>query len=207
MHRKPTIIAMDFEGVLIPEIWIAVAEKTGIEKLRLTTREVPDYDALMKGRIRILKEHHVTLMDIQKVIGTVELLDGASDFISWARKKTQVIILTDSFYEFVKPFMSKLEYPTIFSNSLEVDERGVIKDYHLRQRDGKRKALLAFKSIGFEVISIGDSYNDTTMLSEADLGILFRPSRSVAKDFPQFRVCDTYDELKKYIGDYLGSGG
>jgi phosphoserine/homoserine phosphotransferase len=207
MHRKPTITAMDFEGVLIPEIWIAVAEKTGIEKLRLTTREVPDYDALMKGRIRILKEHNVTLMDIQKVIQTVELLDGASDFISWARKTTQVIILTDSFYEFVKPFMPKLGYPTIFSNSLEADKRGIIKDYHLRQRDGKRKALLAFKSIGFEVISIGDSYNDTTMLSEADLGILFRPSERVAKDFPQFKVCETYDELKKYIEDYLGSGG
>jgi phosphoserine/homoserine phosphotransferase len=206
MYRKPAIIAMDFEGVLIPEIWIAVAEKTGIEKLRLTTREVPDYDVLMKGRIEILKKHNVTLMDIQKVIGTVELLDGASDFLSWARKKTQVIILTDSFYEFVRPFMPKLGYPTIFSNALETDEKGVIIDYHLRKNDGKRKALVAFKSIGFEVISIGDSYNDTTMLSEADLGILFRPSRRVAEDFPQFKACDSYDVLKKYIDDYLRSG-
>jgi phosphoserine/homoserine phosphotransferase len=205
MYKKPTIIAMDFEGVLIPEIWIAVAEKTGIEKLKLTTREIPDYEALMNGRLKTLKEHNITLMDIQKAVGAVELLDGAYDFLSWARSQAQVIILTDSFYEFIKPFMPRLEYPTTFSNSLEINEKGIITDYHLRQRDGKRKAVVALKGIGFEVVSIGDSYNDTTMLSEADFGILFRPSEKVAKDFPQFKVCDEYEVLKKYIEDYLKS--
>ena len=205
MYKNPSVMAIDFEGVLIPEIWIAVAEKTGIEELYLTTREVPDYEALMNGRLRILKENNITLMDIQNVIGTVEPLNGASDFLSWARKKTQVIILTDSFYEFVKPFMPRLGYPTIFSNSLETDDKGIITDYHLRQKDGKKKAVIALKNIGFEVISIGDSYNDTTMLSAADFGILFRPSEKVVNDFPQFKVCKDYEVLKKYIEDYLHS--
>ena len=205
MYKNPSVMAIDFEGVLIPEIWIAVAEKTGIEELYLTTREIPDYEALMNGRLRILRENNITLMDIQNVIGTVEPLNGASDFLSWARKKTQVIILTDSFYEFVKPFMPRLEYPTIFCNSLEIDEKGIITGYHLRQKDGKRKAVIALKNIGFEVISIGDSYNDTTMLYTADYGILYRPSEKVVKDFPQFKVCENYGDLKKYIEDYLSS--
>ncbi len=196
---KPTIVATDLEGVLVPEIWIAFAEKTGIEELKLTTRDVPDYDKLMKGRIKILKENNLRLKDIQDVIKRIDPLPGARDFLEWLRSVTQVVILSDTFYEFAMPLMEKLNYPTLFCNQLEVSEDGTIVDYHLRQRDGKRKATQAFKSLNFRVISMGDSYNDTTMLAEADIGILFRPPENVVKEFPQYSVFTEYEDLKAFL--------
>jgi phosphoserine/homoserine phosphotransferase len=203
MYRKPTIVAMDLEGVLVPEVWIAVAEKTGIEKLRLTTRDISDYDELMRMRISILREQGLTLRDVQDVIATMDPLPGASDFIDWVRREAQVVILSDTFYEFALPLMKKLAYPTLFCNSIEADETNSIVDYHLRISDGKRKAVEAFKAIHFRVVAVGDSYNDTTMLSSADLGILFRPPDNVIEEFPQFSVCHEYDALKDSIADYI----
>jgi len=203
MYRKPTIVAMDLEGVLVPEIWIAVAEKTGIEKLRLTTRDIADYDELMRMRLRILEERGIRLKDIQAVISSIDPLPGALDFLRWVREKTQAIILSDTYYEFAHPLMRKLEWPTLFCNTLEVDENNTIINYHLRIRDGKRKATVAFRDIGFRVIAIGDSYNDTTMLNEADVGLLFRPPSNVAKEFPQFRVFKEYEEVKAFLEESL----
>ncbi|MBN2323297.1 MAG: bifunctional phosphoserine phosphatase/homoserine phosphotransferase ThrH [Spirochaetes bacterium] len=205
MYIKPTIVAMDFEGVLIPEIWIAVAERTRIEKLRLTTRDISDYDALMKGRLEILKSNGLLLKDIQDTIARIDPLEGALEFLAWVRKETQAVILTDSFYEFVQPFLPKFGYPTIFCNSLKIDGTGAITGYRLRQKDGKKKAVSGFSQMGFRVIAMGDSYNDTTMLKEADLGILFRPSKKVVKDFPEFDVFFEYDGLKEHIGKCLRS--
>ena len=205
MYIKPTIVAMDFEGVLIPEIWIAVSERTGIEKLRLTTRDISDYDALMRGRLEILKSHGLLLKDIQDTIAGIDPLEGAAEFLSWVRGRTQAIILTDSFYEFVQPFMPKFGYPTIFCNSLEIDDDGAIHGYRLRQKDGKKKAVAGFRKMGFRVVAMGDSYNDTTMLGEADHGILFRPSEKVVQDFPEFDVFFEYADLETHIGAYLRS--
>lgn len=203
MYRRPTIVAMDLEGVLVPEIWIAVAEKTGIEKLRLTTRDVADYDELMKMRLKILEERGIGLKDIQAVIDSIEPLPGAVDFLRWVRTRTQVVILSDTYYEFALPLIKKLEWPTLFCNSIEADEMDTIVDYHLRIRDGKRKAAKAFREIGFRVVAIGDSYNDTTMLREADTGLLFRPPANVVEEFPQFRVFHDYEEMKTYLEGYL----
>lgn len=203
MIANPVIFAMDLEGVLIPEIWIAVSEKTGIETLRLTTRDIPDYEELMKGRLNILQENKLTLLDIQEVIEKVHPLPGSIEFLNWARSRIQVIILSDTFYEFAQPLMKKLGYPTLFCNSLEVDGNYFIVDYHLRQKDGKRKSVVAFKKLGFSVISIGDSYNDTTMLKEADLGVLFRPPENVEKEFPEFEVFNEYGEVKSFIEECL----
>jgi len=203
MYRKPTIVAMDLEGVLVPEVWIAVAEKTGIEKLRLTTRDISDYDELMRMRIGILRENGLALGDIQEVISTMDPLPGAADFIDWIRREAQAVILSDTYYEFALPLMEKLGYPTLFCNSIEADGDNTITDYHLRIRDGKRKAVEAFKEINFRVIAVGDSYNDTTMLASADLGILFRPPDNVMEEFPQFRVCREYDELRDCIADNI----
>jgi len=201
--EKPTIVATDLEGVLVPEIWIAFSEETGIEKLKLTTRDVPDYDKLMKGRLEILKDNNLKLKDIQNVIKRIDPLPGAREFLDWLRSKVQVIILSDTFYEFAMPLMEKLGYPTLFCNQLEVDETGTIVDYHLRQKDGKKKAVVALKSLNFRVISMGDSYNDTTMLKEADFGILFKPPENVVKEFPQFVVFEEYSDLKDYLVDKL----
>ncbi len=203
MYRKPTVVAMDLEGVLVPEVWIAVAEKTGIEKLRLTTRDISDYDELMQMRIGILNQNGLTLQDIQRVIETMEPLPGADEFLNWLRSEVVPIILSDTYYEFALPLMKKLDYPTLFCNSIETNLDNRITNYHLRIRDGKRKAAKAFKEIGFRVIAMGDSYNDTTMLAEADLGILFRPPENVVQEFPQYRVFHDYDEVKAYIQDFL----
>ena len=203
MISMPAIVAMDLEGVLVPEIWIAVAEKTGIEKLRLTTRDISDYDQLMRGRLRILRENGLTLADIQAVIRTVDPLPGAKTFLDWVRSTTQAIILSDTFYEFAAPLMAKLGYPALFCNSLEADEQNNIAAYHLRQADGKRKAVAALKSLDFRVLCVGDSYNDTTMLAIADRGILFRPPENVIAEFPQYPVMREYDELRSCIADYL----
>jgi phosphoserine/homoserine phosphotransferase len=190
------VACLDLEGVLVPEIWINVAATTGIDALKRTTRDEPDYDKLMRGRLRILDEHGLTLADIQRVIGQMRPLDGALDFLRWLRGRFQVIILSDTFYEFAAPLMAQLDNPCLFCNSLVVDASGRVTDYQLRIRDGKRKAVMALKLLNFSVVAAGDSYNDTTMLSEADAGILFRPPDNVIHDFPQFPVTRTYDELR-----------
>jgi phosphoserine / homoserine phosphotransferase len=199
VSRQPTLIATDLEGVLVPEIWIAVAEKTGIERLRLTTRDIPDYDQLMRGRLQILRDQGLTLADIQKVIATIDPLPDALDFLSWVRAHMQLIILSDTFYEFAAPLMRKLADPTLFCNSLDVDGEGNIAGYRLRQQHGKRSSVAAFRALQFRVLAIGDSYNDTEMLAAADSGILFRPPDNIVAEFPQFPVMREYDELRAYM--------
>jgi len=190
------IACLDLEGVLIPEIWISFAERTGIEELRLTTRDIPDYDALMTRRLSILGEHDLGLSDIQQVIGGMSPLPGAKEFLDWLRERAQVVILSDTFYEFAAPLMRQLGWPTLFCHRLEIGEGGKVSNYHLRQADGKRQAVRAFHQLNFRVIAAGDSYNDTTMLSEANAGILFRPPDNVVEEFPQFPVARSYDELR-----------
>lgn len=191
------IACLDLEGVLVPEIWIAFAEKTGIESLRATTRDIPDYDVLMKQRLRILDEHGLTLNDIQEVIATLEPLEGAVEFVDWLRERFQVIILSDTFYEFSQPLMRQLGFPTLFCHKLVTDENGRVVDYQLRQKDPKRQSVLALKTLYYRIIAAGDSYNDTTMLSEADAGILFHAPDNVIAEFPQFPAVHTFDDLKK----------
>lgn len=190
------LACLDLEGVLVPEIWINVAERTGIAELRLTTRDEPDYDKLMRRRLAILAERGLRLRDIQDVIGTMTPLPGATEFLDWLRARFQVLILSDTFDEFAAPLMRQLGYPTLFCNSLVVDPDGTIRDYRIRLRDGKRKAVMALKLLNFEVIAAGDSYNDTTMLAQADAGILFCPPDNVIREFPQFPVTRTYPELR-----------
>lgn len=203
MRQPPYLIATDLEGILIPEIWIAIAEQTGIQRLRLTTRDVPDYNTLMAGRLAILHQHRLALADIRAMIATITPLPGAQEFLQWARARAPLIVLSDTFYEFVGPLMAELGHPALFCNSLEVDQDGAILSYHIRQPDGKRKAALAFQQLGFRVLGIGDSYNDTAMLCEADAGILFRPPENVASQFPQFPVFQHYAELQAYIAEQI----
>jgi phosphoserine / homoserine phosphotransferase len=193
---EPTVACLDLEGVLVPEIWINVAERTGIAALRRTTRDEPDYDKLMRGRLAILDEHGLGLPDIQAVIGGMEPLDGASAFLEWLRSRTQVVILSDTFAEFAQPLMRKLGWPTLFCHGLDVEPSGRIAGYRLRLADGKRKAVESLRALAFRTVAAGDSYNDTTMLGAADAGILFRPPANVVADFPQFPVTTTYDELR-----------
>ena len=201
------IACLDLEGVLVPEIWINVANATGIEALRRTTREEPDYDKLMRFRLDILDERGIKLQDIQAVIGRMGPLEGAREFLIWLRSRHQVVILSDTFYEFAAPLMAQLDHPCLFCNSLVVDSDGSIRGYQLRLRDGKRKAVMALKLLNFDVIAAGDSYNDTTMLAEADAGILFRPPENVARDFPHFAVTQTYDELRAAFEGAARSSG
>lgn len=193
--NKPLICCLDLEGVLIPEIWINVAERTKIKALRLTTRDEPDYDKLMKMRLRILREEGIRLKDIQAVIGKMNPLPGAKNFLDKLRAKSEVIILSDTYYEFAAAFLKKLGHPTLFCNSLSVDSRGFIKNYHLRQKNGKEKAARALRKIGFEVRAAGDSYNDITMLKAADRGVLFNPPANIAREFPGFPTVRTHNEL------------
>ena len=195
------LACLDLEGVLLPEIWIAFAEKTGIEHLKLTTREIPDYDELMQGRLKILNDNNLKLIDIQNVIKTLSPLAGAIDFLAWLKSEFQVIILSDTFYQFVGPLMKSLDYPTLFCNDLIVNSKGDITGYQLRQNDGKTKAVSALKKLNFKVIAAGDSYNDTGMLQEADAGILFCPPDNVIKEFPQFPVSRNYEEFKNTLLD------
>ncbi len=190
------LACLDLEGVLIPEVWINFAERTGIEELRATTRDIPDYDVLMRQRLRILAEHGLGLPDIQEVISGMRPLEGAREFLGWLRERFQVIILSDTFYEFAEPFMRQLDWPTLFCHRLEVDATGRVVDYHLRQADPKRQAVRALKALNFRVIATGDSYNDTSMLAEADAGILFRPPQNVIDEFPQYPVATTYEEAR-----------
>jgi phosphoserine/homoserine phosphotransferase len=191
------IACLDLEGVLIPEIWIAFAEKTGIDELRATTRDIPDYDVLMQQRLRFLEQHGYGLAEIQSVIAELDPLPGAREFVDWLRERFQVIILSDTFYEFSQPLMRKLGWPTLFCHRLEISGDGKVEDYLLRQKDPKRQSVLALKSLYYRVIAAGDSYNDTTMLGEADAGILFHAPDNVIAEFPQFPAVDSYDALKK----------
>ena len=198
------LACLDLEGVLIPEIWINVAERTGIDALRRTTRDEPDYDLLMRGRLEILAEHGLGLPDIQKVIGGMRPLEGAAEFLDWLRERFQVVILSDTFYEFADPLMAQLGRPTLFCHRIETDDAGRVVDYHIRLEDQKRKAIEAFHRLNFQVIAAGDSYNDTSMLSEADAGILFRPPDNVIEDFPQFPVTRSFEELR---AEFAKAGG
>ena len=197
------LMCFDLEGVLTPEVWIAVSKATNIEKLKLTTRDISDYDLLMKNRIKLLRENQISLEDIQKIISGMDLIPGAKDFLTEVRKKVQVIIITDSFIEFVSPFMQKLNNPLCFCHELKVDEEGMIADYRIRIPDMKRKTIQAMKMLNYETIVAGDSYNDIPMLIEAKHGILFRPPQNVIQEYPQFPVTQTYPQLKELIYNYL----
>ena len=194
--KEQAIACLDLEGVLVPEIWVDVAERTGIDALRRTTRDEPDYDRLMRGRLEILERHGLGLPDIARVIGTMRPLEGAADFLDWLRARFPVLILSDTFAEFAAPLLAQLGHPTLFCHRLETDASGRIVGYRIRLPDQKRRTVRALHELAFRVIAAGDSYNDTPMLGEADTGILFRPPENVVREFPQFPVTHTYDELR-----------
>jgi len=191
------VVCLDLEGVLVPEIWIGFAERTGIDALKATTRDIPDYDVLMKQRLRILEENDLGLNDIQEVIAGMSPMPGAREFVDWLRERFQVVILSDTFYEFSQPLMKQLGFPTLFCHRLVTDVNGKVVDYKLRQKDPKRTSVKAFHSLNYKVMAAGDSYNDTTMLSEADLGVLFRAPANVIEEFPQYQAVTEYDDLKR----------
>lgn len=195
---KQAIVTLDMEGVLTPEIWIAVAEKTGIPELRRTTRDEPDYDVLMQGRLAILDQHRLKLSDIQQVIATLPLLEGAKAFMDQLRSEVQVVILSDTFEQFAAPFMRQMGMPTLLCHTLIIENDRIV-NYKLRTPDQKRKAVAAFKSLNYRVIAAGDSFNDTTMLGEADAGFLFHAPDNIKEQFPQFKAVDEYDDLLALI--------
>lgn len=196
------IVCLDLEGVLVPEIWINVAERTGIEELRRTTRDEPDYDKLMRRRIEILKERSLTLSDIQEVIASMGPMEGAKTFLDELRSLTQVVILSDTFVEFAKPLMAQLDWPTIWCNSLEVED-GMIVRHRLRQEEGKYHAVKALKALNFSTFAAGDSYNDLKMILEADDGCLFRAPETIIERYPHLALTTTYDELMGRIREFL----
>ena len=193
------IVCLDLEGVLVPEIWIEFAQRTGIPELTRTTRDEPDYDKLMRGRLEILARHGLGLPDTQKVITSMHPLDGAREFLDWLRSEYQVVILSDTFIQFAAPLMRQLGHPTLFCHELVVGSDGRVRDYRLRMQDQKRASVKAFRELNFHTIAAGDSYNDTSMLAAAHAGILFRPPDSVASAFPQFPVTRSYGELRRAI--------
>jgi phosphoserine/homoserine phosphotransferase len=193
------IACLDLEGVLLPEIWIKFAEKSGIDELKITTRDIPDYSKLMRARLQILQSHKLKINDIQEVIKTLTPLEGAKEFLSWLKSEFQVIILSDTFYEFSGPLMKQLEYPTLFCHQLVIDKKGNIVDFKLRQEDQKTKAVKALQSLNFKVISAGDSYNDIGMLQQADSGILFCPPESVINEFPQYPIANNYKDFQALL--------
>ena len=195
--RKPVVVCLDLEGVLVPEIWINVAKRTGIEELKVTTREMPDYDKLMRQRLTILDRHALKISDIQDVIGKMGPLVGATDFLAWLRERWQVIILSDTFYQFAQPLMRQLGFPTLFCNQLEINPGGRIVNYHMRMENPKKHAVASLKALKFFTIAAGDSYNDTAMLGEADAGFFFRPPDHLPKEFPMFPVTQSYRELQE----------
>ena len=198
-----TIFLSDLEGVWVPEVWVNVAKKTGIDELKLTTRDINDYDVLMKRRISILKQHNLTLKDIQNVISQIKPLDGANEMLDWIRSIAQIIIVSDTFTEFANPLMAQLDRPTLLCNYLTIDDKGMVSGYNLRQKDQKREVAIALKSLQYTVVAFGDSYNDISMLKEADKGILFRPPQNVIDDYPEFPVVNEYGELRKIIEEFL----
>ena len=199
------LVCLDLEGVLVPEIWISFAEATGIEELRLTTRDISDYDVLMKRRLGILKENDLKLTDIQAVIAKMDPLPGALEFVQQLNEMTQVIILSDTFMQFAKPLMKKLGWPTLFCNTLVLDSDQAVVDYRLRIKDGKKKAVEAFSSIGYDVVASGDSYNDISMLAAAECGVLFRPPDTIKDEYPQFPVAYSHDELLTAVTEAIAT--
>jgi len=197
------ILVADLEGVFLPEIWINVAKKTGIEELKLTTRDISDYDVLMTRRLSILKENHLKIQDIKNVIATLNPLEGALDILNWIREESQIILLSDTFEEFAKPLMAKLNYPTLLCHNLTIDKDGSITGYNLRLDNQKKDAVKALKRLNYHVIAFGDSYNDIGMIQEADQGFFFSPPNSVVTDFPQIPVTRNYQELKIMISALL----
>jgi phosphoserine/homoserine phosphotransferase len=197
------IICSDLEGVFVPEIWINVAKKTGIEELKLTTRDISDYHELMKKRLSILHENSIKIQDIQHVIAGIDPLEGAVEFLDWLRSCTQVIIVSDTFVQFAKPLMEKLGRPTIFCHSLSIDADGSISGYHLRQEDGKKQTVISLKRLNYSVVAFGDSYNDISMLKEADMGLLFNPPDNVCKEFPELKTTYSYKDLKAILSKRL----
>ena len=201
------LACLDLEGVLIPEIWIAFAEKTGIEELKATTRDIPDYDVLMQQRLKLLDQHGYGLPQIQEVIGELDPLPGAREFLDWLRERFQVVILSDTFREFAKPMMSKLNHPTLFCHNIEIDSNRQISGYRLRLKDQKRHAVKSFKSLNFTVNAVGDSYNDLPMLEEADHSILFRPPARLLDEKPEYQVVHSHEELKSELQNIFSSHG
>jgi phosphoserine/homoserine phosphotransferase len=200
MNDQMTIACLDLEGVLIPEIWINLAEKTGIDELKLTTRDIADYDELMAKRLERLDRNGLTLKDIEEVVSSMDPLEGAREFLEWLQAQVEVIILSDTFREFAMPLIAKLGNPTMFCHSLSVDpETSQIKNYVLRQNDQKRKAVIALKGLNFHILSMGDSYNDLSMLEEAHSGIFFKPTKQITEERPEFPVTQNYEELKTHL--------
>jgi phosphoserine/homoserine phosphotransferase len=197
--KKMTVACLDFEGVLIPEIWKGLARLSGIDDLKVTTRDIADYDKLMRYRLKICDQHKLTLHDIHQVVEQMDPLDGAFEFLTWLRKRNEVIILSDTFREFVEPLLHKLQYPTVFCHSLKLDDDLRIVDYCLRQKDQKRHAVKALKKLNYYIVAVGDSYNDISMLKEADHGIFFRPTKKIIGEYPDFPVAHEFDALKKEL--------
>jgi phosphoserine/homoserine phosphotransferase len=197
------IVCSDLEGVFVPEIWINVSKHTGIDELKLTTRDISDYNALMKRRLEILRQNNLTIHDIRHVISYIKPLPGATEFIYWIRKKTQLIVVSDTFNEFADPLMEKLGRPTLFCHHLTIDHMGNIQDYNLRQPDGKMRVVESLQNLNYKVIAIGDSFNDISMLRKAEIGILYRPPQNVINDNGDLPVVDSYDELRKLISEHL----
>lgn len=193
------IVCSDLEGVLVPEVWINVARFTGIDELKLTTRDISDYSALMTRRLEILKQHSITIRDIQKVISLLELIPGAAEFIDWLHGRAQMIIVSDTFREFADPLLEKMGWPVLFCHHLTINGDGNITDFNLRQPDAKKKVIESMQSLNFKVIAIGDSYNDISMLRKAELGILYKPPQNVIDDNPDIRVVNSYSQLKHII--------
>lgn len=202
-NGQPAVLATDLEGIFLPEIWIAFAEATGIPELRLTTRDVADYDALMKMRLTILAHHKLRIHDIQSVIAGMDLLPGAAAFLEWVRPLLPLIVVTDSYYEFVAPFMPKLNYVTLFAHRLEVAPNGEITGYRLRVQDNKRRTVLALRDLGFRTMAVGDSFNDVAMLEVADSGVLFRPPASLPANYPALNVAASYVELQGFVAEFV----
>ena len=197
------IICTDLEGVLVPEVWINVARWTGIDELKLTTRDINDYDALMKRRLEILHQHSITISDIQKVISLLELMPGALEFINWLHGKAQMIVVSDTFREFADPLLEKMGWPVLFCHHLTIDKDGIITNYNLRQPEAKMRVVEAIQNLNFKVIAVGDSYNDISMLRKAEMGVLFKPPQNVIDDNKDLAVVNSFLSLKKVIAEKL----
>jgi phosphoserine / homoserine phosphotransferase len=197
------IVCSDLEGVLVPEVWINVARWTGIDELKLTTRDISDYNALMRRRLEILKQHGITINDIQKVISLLELMPGALDFINWLHGRVQMVVVSDTFREFADPLLEKMGWPVLFCHHLTIDKNGNITDFNLRQNDAKKKVVEAIQNLNFKVIAIGDSYNDISMLRKAEYGILYKPPQNVTDDNPDIRSVNSYSQMKHVVSEIL----
>lgn len=197
------ILCSDLEGVLVPEVWINVARWTGIDELKLTTRDISDYNALMKRRLEILKQHGITINDIQKVISLLELMPGALDFVNWLHGRVQMVVVSDTFREFADPLLEKMGWPVLFCHHLTIDKEGNITDFNLRQNEAKKRVVEALQNLNFKVIAIGDSYNDVSMLRQAQHGILYRPPQNVIDDNPDIRFVTSYSQLKNLVAGIL----